>query len=79
MTQTRGPRTSIPRKALDLVLRKPADDLFRGIRRIMWFRENDDRWTRNRQMLATTFGPQLRIARDQLDAIIRDFDQAQKR
>jgi hypothetical protein len=45
----------------------------------MWFRENDDRWTRNRDMLAATFGPQLRIARDQLDAIIRDLDKAQKR
>jgi len=64
---------------MDLVLRKPADDLSRGIRRFMWFRENDDRWTRNRDMLAATFGPQLRIARDQLDAIIRDLDKAQKR
>lgn len=64
---------------MDLVLRKPSDDLSRGIRRLLWIMDNDDRWRRNRVMLAATFGPQLRVARDQLDAIIRDLDKAQKR
>ncbi len=65
------------RKALDLILRKPSDDLSRGARRLTWVRDNDrDRWRRNKVMLAETFGPQLRIAREQLDASIRDFDQA---
>lgn len=67
------------RKALDLVLRKPADDLARGARRLMWVRDNDERWKKNRAMLAESFGPQLRIARDQLDSVIRDLDEALKR
>jgi hypothetical protein len=72
-TTTKKTHAGPMRRALPLVMRKPAVDLGRVTRRLSEIM-NDQRFERNRAAIAREYGPQIRIAHDELSAFVAAMD-----
>lgn len=71
---TDGTGRSPNRRALPMQFRKPVVDMSRAARRFAELMQ-DDRFRANRANIAREYGPQLRIAYDELSALINAIDE----